>query len=122
MSRRTEHEEDVIINQEELIDETEPEPEEVDEETLDDWQFNNQNHLLNIYFSLKEYCASQGLPFKVQFSDLCDFLYEPQPAPDFADDVHVYNMYRSIEDYCDTHDLDISIDYHELCKFLYAHK
>jgi uncharacterized protein (DUF927 family) len=79
MSRRTEHEEDVIINQEDvpLDDDPEPEPEELFADDIEEWESWHQDHLLNMYFSLKEYCEVQGLRFmdRVSFHQLCEFLY-----------------------------------------------
>lgn len=81
MSRRTEHEEDVIINQEDAPIDDLDEPTETEEELFADdipgWDYWHQDHLLNMYFSLKEYCDIQGLDFMhgVSFHDLCVFLY-----------------------------------------------
>lgn len=81
MSRRTEHIEDVITNQ---ADAFEAPIEEVDEEEEEDlftpdekWESWHQDHLLNMYFSLKEYCDCQGLDFmdRITFPMLCQFLY-----------------------------------------------
>jgi hypothetical protein len=90
MSRRTEHIEDVITNQAEVP------PEDFDEETEEDteeddlftpnenWQSWHQDHLLNMYFSLKEYCQDTGLDFMryVSFAQFCDFLYSTNRSRD----------------------------------------
>lgn len=80
MSRRTEHEEDVIINQEDAPIDDLDEPVEEEELFADDipgWDYWHQDHLLNMYFSLKEYCDIQGLDFMagVSFHELCVFMY-----------------------------------------------
>jgi len=81
MSRRTEHEEDVIINQDDAFLDDEPEEPDQPEEDLftpnENWESWHQDHLLNMYFSLKEYCEDNGLDFmkNIDFPKLCDFLY-----------------------------------------------
>jgi len=82
MSRRTEHIEDVITNQAEApLDDFETEEETEPEDDLftpnENWQSWHQDHLLNMYFSLKEYCQDNGLDFMryVSFAQLCEFLY-----------------------------------------------
>jgi len=81
MSRRTEHEEDVIINQDDaFLDDDTEEPEQPEEDLFtpnENWESWHQDHLLNMYFSLKEYCEDNGLDFmkNIDFAKLCDFLY-----------------------------------------------
>ena len=91
MSRRTEHIEDVITNQAEVPPEDFEDLEETEEDPEDDlftpnenWQSWHQDHLLNMYFSLKEYCRDNCLDFMryVSFAQLCDFLYTSAPLRD----------------------------------------
>lgn len=114
MTRRTEHEEDVIINQADALDD-EPDPE-LEPEDPSDWHSDNQEHMLNMYFSLSEYCKSQGVTFDVPFNRFCWFMYDPMASPEFEHDLHLVNMHRMIDDYCDTHGL-MSVTYDELCNF-----
>jgi hypothetical protein len=41
------------------------------------WDYWHQDHLLNMYFSLKDYCDTHGLHFmdNISFHQLCVFLY-----------------------------------------------
>ena len=120
MTRRTEHEEDVIINQADALDDPPEEPEEEPEDPSD-WHSDNQEHMLNMYFSLSEYCKSQGVTFDVPFNSFCWFMYEPQPTPEYERDLHLVNMHRIIDDYCDTHELS-TVTYDELCNFFRSTK
>lgn len=79
MSRRTEHEEDVIINQDDafLDDETEVSDDDYFVEDIQGWDYWHQDHLLNMYMSLREYCEDNGLHFTdtISFHMFCEFLY-----------------------------------------------
>ena len=70
----------MIINQDDASLDDEDEPTETEEMFADDipgWDYWHQDHLLNMYFSLKDYCDTHGLHFmdNISFHQLCVFLY-----------------------------------------------
>lgn len=77
MSRRTEHFQDVIINQEDATIIQDEDEERFDESELDpeSWQDWHSQSLLNAYYDLEHSCIRSGLKFSATYSQFCNFMY-----------------------------------------------
>jgi hypothetical protein len=125
--KRSEHYEDIILNQEdattqdeddELFDEND-----LDREAWEDW---HSQEMLNVYFELNEICERIGMPTYKTYNDFCSLMFDFKDADmplhdstcDHMKNQRILEIYKIVEHSCRFNGLDFRVPYNDFYDFL----